>query len=280
LGISKQSVSAKLKRLEQKAAEAAGLLKEAAAIRKCHPGAGCRKLSFQLKRNGWGSDKVEALLLANGYRIQYSPKGWKTTHSVRTHQYKNLIEGLKVRDINRVVQTDITYYFVHDKYYYLIFIMDVYSKRIVGYQVSGNMEAACNLRALEQFITLRGEQALKGLIHHSDMGSQYHSTKYVARLKSCKIRISMCLESWENAYSERVNRTIKEEYLDWWEIENFEQLKRSVDRAVKHYNEQRPHWNLGLQTPVQFEEMLKTQPMAKRKVMTIYKKADDKNGQK
>jgi transposase InsO family protein len=274
LRLSKQSVSAKLQRQARKALEAEALLRQASALRKQHPGAGCRKLSHQLKQQGWGRDKLEALLLSNGYRVQYAPKGWKTTHSIRLHRYKNLIKGIKIRDINRVVQTDITYYQVNGKYYYMVFIIDVYSKRIAGYNVSPNMEAKSNRQALEQLIALRSQASLKGLIHHSDRGSQYHSKAYVERLQTCGIKISMCIESWENAYAERVNRTIKEEYLDYWKIENFEQLKRCVDRAVKHHNEQRPHWNLGLKTPVQFEQQLKTIPMAKRKTIVLYKKDD------
>jgi transposase InsO family protein len=264
--------------MRQKEEESEQLLKQASAIRREHPGVGCRKLSIRLKQSGWGRDKTEALLLANGYRVQYGTKGWKTTHSIRLHQYKNLIRGKKIRDINRIVQTDITYYPIKGEHYYFVFIIDVYSRRIVGYSASRNMEAANNRKALEQLITLRGAAQLKGLIHHSDRGSQYHSTAYVERLKSCGIKVSMCVQSWENAYGERINRTIKEEYLDYWEIKNFEQLKRCVDKAVKHYNEQRPHWNLGLKTPAQFEKDLKNIPVSKRKTIVIYQEVPDDTG--
>jgi GT2 family glycosyltransferase/transposase InsO family protein len=274
LGLSKQAVSAMFKRKERKAIEAQNLLQSAEEIRKVHPAMGCRKMSYLLCRSGWGRDKTEELLLQEGFRIEHRINKRKTTHSLRSHSYKSLIEGLQIRDINRVVQSDITYYSVGYRFYYLVFIIDVYSKRIVGYQASENMEAWNNQKALEQMIKLRGEKNLKGLIHHSDRGSQYHSNDYVERLRSCGIKISMCIESWENAYSERINRTIKEEYLDQWNIKNFHELKQSLRKAVRNYNEYRPHWNLNLQTPVAFEQSIKNIPMRKRKKMSIYKKEE------
>jgi transposase InsO family protein len=274
LGLSKQAVSARFKRKERKAIEVQKLLQSAEEIRKIHPAMGCRKMSYLLRRRGWGRDKTEELLLEEGFRIEYRINKWKTTHSIRSHNYKNLIEGMQIRDINRVVQSDITYYLVGDRFYYLVFIIDIYSKRIVGYQTSENMEAWNNQKALEQMIKLRGEKNLKELVHHSDRGSQYHSNAYVDRLRSCKIKISMCVESWENAYSERINRTIKEEYLDHWNIKDIQGLKRSVNKAVRNYNEHRPHWNLNLQTPVAFEQNIKNIPMAKRKKISVYKKEE------
>jgi transposase InsO family protein len=268
------------KRKEQKEVEAQKLLEAAEALRKHHPGMGCRKMSYLLKQQGWGRDKIEVLLLREGYRVVHHPNKFKTTHSVRFHNYRNLIEGKKIADINQVVQSDITYYLVGGKTYYLVFIIDIYSKRIVGYRASENMEAISNQKALEQMIALRGVANLNRLIHHSDRGSQYHSHAYVERLKSCKIRISMCIESWENAYSERINRTIKEEYLDYWNIKNFDELKRGVKKAVQNYNEHRPHWNLNLQTPIAFEQNIKNIPMTKRKKISIYKKKEESSPHK
>jgi transposase InsO family protein len=262
------------KRKERKEIEAQNLLQAAEEIRKIHPGMGCRKMSYLLRQMGWGRDKTEGLLLQEGFRVEHRMNKFKTTHSIRLHSYKNLIEGLEIRDINQVVQSDITYCLVGGRFYYLVFIIDVYSKRVVGYQASESLEAVSNQKALEQMIKLRGEKNLKGLIHHSDRGSQYHSNAYVERLQSCKIKISMCIESWENAYSERINRTIKEEYLAYWNIKDIHGLKRGLRKAVQNYNEHIPNWNFNLQTPVAFEQNIKNLPMAKRKKILIYKKEE------
>ena len=64
----------------------------------------------------------------------------------------------------------------------------------------------------------------------------------------------MALSAQDNAYAERINRTIKEEYIDYWKPKNYEQLKRCVDKAVYQYNNTRPHDNIGKLSPVNFEE--------------------------
>jgi len=73
---------------------------------------GCRKIALILKKPGFGRDKTEALLMAAGFRVIYPPNYTKTTHSVRFNQFGNLIEGLVIQYINKVVQTDITYLWV------------------------------------------------------------------------------------------------------------------------------------------------------------------------
>ena len=72
---------------------------------------GCRKMALVLKQPGCGRDKTEALLMASGFRVIYPPNYTKITHSVRVHRFSNLIEGLIIKAINKVVQTDITYLF-------------------------------------------------------------------------------------------------------------------------------------------------------------------------
>lgn len=77
-----------------------------------------------------------------------------------------------VSNINQVVQSDITYFLLKDTFYYIVFIIDVFSKRIVGARVSNHLRAIANLEALKQLIKLRGLDKLFGLIHHSDRGTQ------------------------------------------------------------------------------------------------------------
>jgi transposase InsO family protein len=82
----------------------------------------------------------------------------------------------------------------------------------------------------------------------------------------------MCTEAWENAYSERINKTIKTEYLDGWKIKNYKSLVKRTKMAVDHYNNQREHSSLNKLTPAAFERQLKTIPEQERTVLKIYKK--------
>lgn len=98
-------------------------------------------MALILKEPGYGRDKTEDLLLAGGFRVYYPPNYVKTTQSIRTNQFDNLIEGLKITNINKVVQTDITYLWIKERFYYLVFIIDVYSRLITGYHASCGLEA-------------------------------------------------------------------------------------------------------------------------------------------
>jgi putative transposase len=80
----------------------------------------------------------------------------------------------------------------------------------------------------------------------------------------------MGLKAQDNAYAERINRTIKEEYLDGWKATSFEQLKAQVVKAVKHYNCYRPHNHLGKLSPIAFEQQWHILPRSKHQVMTIF----------
>ncbi len=261
-----------LRRYQSNFARSQQFIEKAEAIREDHPEMGCRKMALVLKQPGCGRDKTEALLLVAGFRIIYPPNYTKTTHSIRLHRFSNLIEGLIIKAINKVVQTDITYLWVKDRFYYLVFIIDVYTRFITGYHASYGLEAEANSKALAMMIKLRGKENVKGLIHHSDKGSQYNCNDYLCTLKEHGMKVSMCNEAWENAYSERINRTIKHEYLRHRDIDSLETLRKEMDKAIRLYNENRPHWSLPQQmTPAKFEEYVKNLSKLKCPKMIIYK---------
>jgi hypothetical protein len=87
----------------------------------------------------------------------------------------------------------------------------------------------------------------------------------------------MCLQAWENAYTERVNRTIKEEYLNAWLINSYSSLVKAVNKAVKAYNGQRPHSSLNMMCPVDYEQSVSMLFIEQRPRMQIYKAAHDSN---
>lgn len=271
MDISRQAVHQFYKKALENDLKAAQFIEKAKVLRKGHPGQGCRKMALKTKEYGWGRDKVEQLLLAEGFRIIYPPNYTKTTQPQYDLIFPNLIEGLLLSGINQLIQTDITYLRINERFYYLVLIVDVYSRRIVGYNIGENMLAECNVKALKMMIQFRKGDCLKEMIHHSDRGSQYTSKVYLALLKKQEMKISMCKEAWKNAYAERINRTIKDEYLNSMKIGTQRQLRCTTKRVIANYNKERSHSKLYRQmSPVEFEKYVDNLPTDKRPTMQLY----------
>jgi putative transposase len=239
--------------------------------RDIHPGMGLRTMYDLLQPDGIGRDAFIALGLQQGFRLKAVEKQTRTTQSIKSHRYRNLLGEKKFTDVNKLWSSDITYVFCLGRFYYLVLIMDVYSRRIIGYCVADNMRAENNLYALKMALNLRGIDDYHGqLIHHSDKGSQYASDIYTQTLDAYGIQISMCEEVYENTHIERVNETIKDQYLSRIEINNEHDLKQKVEQVIESYHDKRPHQSLQKLTPMQFEEYLKSVPKENRMKMEIY----------
>ena len=263
--ISKQAVNQYAKRQLIFDEKVRNLLVEAELLRREHPGCGVEKMYSTLKPDFIGRDRFIDLFMDLGFRLK-KKRNYKRTTYASSIYYPNLIKGMKVSAPSMVWQSDITYIYVDEKFYYAVFIIDVYTKKIVGYQISNHMRATANVDALK--MALKYNRA--PTIHHSDRGGQYIYKGYLKVLNDNKSQISMALSAQDNAYAERINRTIKEEYLDYWKPKNFQQLKRQINRAVKHYNTKRPHNNIGKLTPVYFETMWSNNQLEINNVLTIF----------
>lgn len=269
-GISKQALHKYNARSASLIGHREQIFEQADSIRADHPMIGCRKMGYMLRCRGLGRDKIEQCLLAGGYRVKHRPNYTRTTHSCKQYHYPNLIEGLELTGINQLVQTDITYYWVRGRFYYLTFILDVYSRRIIGYHTGRTLEAQCNLKAMQMALKTRKGTNVEGLIHHSDRGSQYINKDYLKLLKNHSIKVSMCTEAWQNAYTERINQTIKNEYLKSWKIRNYTELSKAVKTAVTRYNRSRPHDSLHRIAPEVFEKQISLTEKGNRPKLKIY----------
>lgn len=265
VGITRQAIDQYGKRQQLFNKKLLCLLSEVEEMRKDHPGCGVEKMYFTLNPDFIGRDRFIELFMDLGFRLKKRINYKRTTYSVAS-KYNNLIKGLTISAPSVVWQTDITYYDVNSKFYYVVFIIDVYTKIIVGYNVSDNMRATANINAMK--MALANYKA--PLIHHSDRGGQYIYSDYIQLLNDNKCEISMCKSSQDNAYAERINRTIKEEYLDHWQPVDFVQLKRYTKRAVDHYNNNRVHNNLNKMKPITFMQAWQKQKQADRKTITIF----------
>lgn len=265
IGISKQAVSQYRRRQEVFDMKLCQLVTEADELRLEHPGCGVEKMYHTLNPDFIGRDRFTDIMMGLGYRLKLKKNYRRTTIAGKVN-YPNLIKGMKVSAPSMIWQSDITYISIGNRHYYGIFIIDVYTKKIVGYRVTDHMRATANLKALE--MALRHHDPPK--IHHSDRGSQYGYKKYIELLGKNDVKISMATSAQDNAYAERIHRTIKEEYLDHWKPESFNQLRLMVKNAVEHYNNKRKHNNLDRQTPKEFEEKFSLMASHQRKSITIF----------
>lgn len=245
-------------------------------IRALHPGCGLEKLYDTLKPSWLGRDKFISTFMSLGYRVKKKVNFTRTT-TPTWMRYPNLIEGLLVWEKDRVWQSDITYFEVSGSFCYIVFIVDIYTKIIRGYQVSDHMRAEANLKALR--MALRETKDVNDLIHHSDRGSQFVDTHYRHLLQHHGIHISMGVIAQENAYAERVNGIIKNEYLHYRTIRTLADLRREVKVSVDHYNEKRIHRHLpGKLSPRQFERQLLHLSTQNRPKVIVYTEGNPKIG--
>ena len=265
VGITRQAIDQYRRRQDVFDNRVLCLLSEVEELRKEHPGCGLEKMYYSLNPDFIGRDRFIELFMDLGFRIKKRINYKRTTYSVAS-KYTNLIKGLSISAPSIVWQSDITYYDVNDKFYYVVFIIDVYTKVIVGYTVSDNMRATANVKALEMALMNNKPP----VIHHSDRGGQYIYSEYINLLEDNKCKISMCKSSQDNAYAERINRTIKEEYLDYWKPSDFKQLKIDTKRAVENYNNKRIHNNLERNKPSAFAQNWKKQRKENRKTVNIF----------
>ena len=265
IGISKQAVHQYQKRQVVFDTKLLQLLTEADELRLEHPGCGVEKMYYSLAPDFIGRDRFVGLMLGLGYRLKRH-KNYKRTTIAGKIYYPNLIKGLEVKAPNTVWQSDLTYIKVNGNHYYAVFIIDVYTKEVVGYSITDHMRATANIKALKMALKVHPPPKF----HHSDRGSQYTYKGYISILKSNDVQISMATSAQDNAYAERINRTIKEEYLDYWKPKNFNQLRTMIKKAVQNYNQKRLHNNLDRRIPFKFRTNFSLMPRHQRKTITIF----------
>jgi len=228
------------------------VVKEVISIRKNHPRIGTRKLyvmleTFMLEHQiKMGRDALFDLLSLHHLLVRKRRRRITTTQSNHwMKKYPNLIKGFVPIAPNQLWVSDITYWKTGDLTLYISLITDVFSHKIVGYNLAENMEAVESVKALE--MALLENENFENLIHHSDRGSQYCSFKYVNLLQDYGIKISMTEtgDPLDNAVAERINGIIKDEYLDFYTVDSFQQAKELLDSVIRLYNEERPHMSIG-----------------------------------
>ncbi len=256
VGISKQSFHQYLDRYLLKKSEQAQLLQLIYQIRENHPTMGVRDMYYKLLPSTMGRDAFEDFCKTEGL-MSIRPKNWaRTTDSSGVIRFDNLISNLEINTINMVWQSDITYYELNGRFYYITFIIDAFTRRIVGHATSKRLTTEkTTIPALKMAIKLRIKlkQSIENLIFHSDGGGQYYAKVFLKLTGKYNIKNSMCEFAWENGKAERINGVIKNNYLKHRNITTFEELIKEVDRSVYLYNFEKPHIKLQRKTPIEFE---------------------------
>lgn len=253
LGYSKQAFHQKLERQLRQEEHFLLLLPIIRELRQEHPGVAARELYLILRPGQLGRDKFERLCFAHGFKLERKRAYHRTTDSSGVIRFDNLVAGIELSGINQAWSSDITYYRIGESFYYITFILDLFSRRIVGYSVSKRLlTEQTTIPALEMALEERQPEA--GLIFHSDGGGQYYSKEFLEITRAHEIRNSMCEIVYENAHAERVNGTIKNQYLIHYRPLSYQELVKMTARAVHNYNTAKPHSSLKKLSPIAFEQ--------------------------
>jgi putative transposase len=177
--------------------------------------------------------------------------------------YLNLASHIEVTGLNQLWVADITYIRLQHEFVYLAVLLDVFSRRVVGWALERSLQARLTVMALQQAIANRKPPA--GLVHHSDRGIQYACTEYVAALASHGIVSSMSRAGfpYDNAMCESWMKTLKQEEIYANDYRDAEDLTAHLEEFIdRYYNRLRLHSALDYRSPEQFEAETVSQPAA------------------
>jgi transposase InsO family protein len=219
---------------------------------------GTEKLHLRLKPQmqmmgiKMGRHTLDRLLKEYGLQVPIRRRRVKTTNSNHCFKhYPNLVLGLELLHPGLVWVADITYLTLLSGFAYLFLITDLYSKKIIGYNLSLNLKAESAIVALRMALDQWIQVGDKRLIHHSDRGIQYGCPGYVEVFRDKPIDISMAAKGnpYENPVAERVNGILKNEMGLDEVFTSYEQAKQQTCTTIEMYNEQREHKSIDLLTP-------------------------------
>lgn len=262
VGISSSSYYYRPKETSVEAAKAdADVRDRIEAVQAEFPFYGYRRIHHHLERlNGItvNEKRILRIMRENGLKaLIWRGFKHKTTDSNHSFGYApNLLPGKLITGVNQVWVTDLTYIRIATGFVYLSAILDLFSRRVVGWAVSSKINAELCLAALDDAIEKR--KPATGLIHHSDRGVQYACDQYRSRLKELGMIASMSAKGYcyDNAFMESWFKTLKAEEVYLTEYEKLDDVLKSIPRFIEDvYNEKRLHSSLSYFSPVEFEDL-------------------------
>jgi len=221
---------------------------------------GYRRITAELQNRGITVNRKRVLRLMREDNLLCAKKVFKpqttdSDHSLRV--YPNLARNLEVTGLNRLWVADITYIRLEREFVYLSAVLDVYSRRCIGWSLSQYIDTQLTLTALDKALETRKGTDLTGLIHHSDQGVQYASHDYIRLLKEYGIQPSMSRKGnpYDNAFAESFIKTLKHEEVNLQEYMSFNDAYQNIRTFIEEvYNTKRLHSSIGYLSPNEYEK--------------------------
>ena len=222
---------------------------------------GSRRMKKALNALGFpiSRDKARKLMKEAGVQVRHRRKYKVTTNSNHKQPvFDNLVQRqFDVSKADRVYVADITYIWTQEGWLYLAVVIDLYSRKVVGWSMGSRMKAQLVCDALTMAIWQRKPKA--GLIHHSDRGSQYASEAFRKLLKKHEINGSMSAKGdcWDNAVAESFFGTLKQERVHWRNYQTRYEAQQDILNYISmFYNSTRLHSTLNYMSPNDYENQL------------------------
>jgi putative transposase len=236
------------------------LIKQIRQFHRQYQSYGSPRITNELHKAGirCGHNRVARLMRENGIKAVI-PRRFKTTTNSKHHYpvAENLLnQCFETERPNQVWVADITYIWTLQGWLYLAAVMDLYSRQIVGWAMDKTMTQDLVIQALNQAIGRR--RPPRGLIHHSDRGCQYASTKYQKLLKKNGMRASMSRKGncYDNACMESFFHSLKTECVYLRSYRTRQEAKQSIFQYIEvFYNRIRSHSSLNYMSPYYYEKM-------------------------
>lgn len=210
---------------------------------------GYRRITAELQRRGYQINRKRVLRIMREAKIQAMYPRPNTSMGNKSHKkYPYLLKGLVINHPNQVWATDITYIKMQTGWMYLTAIIDLYSRYVVAWRISNTLETAFCLDMLDCALMVG-----KPAILNTDQGSQFTCEAWISKVEGAGIKVSMDGKGrWvDNVIIERFWRTLKHEHVLIHTFDTVAELKQSVGRFIREYNEKRLHQSLGYKTPVE-----------------------------
>jgi transposase InsO family protein len=223
-------------------------------------GYGYRRVTQALRRAGWQVNHKRVLRVMREEALLCHLKSHFVVTTDSAHGYRTYPNRLAEVTLTRLDQAwvaDITYIRLPTTFVYLACLLDAFSRRCVGWNLSRQIDTRLTLGALE--MALEARQPAPGLIHHSDRGVQYASTEYIARLEQAHAQVSMSATGnpYDNAKAESFFKTLKREEVYLKDYQTFADAQANLGQFIEDvYNTKRLHSSLGYLPPAEFEAAL------------------------
>jgi len=173
--------------------------------------------------------------------------------------YPNLVKGRHADGPNQIWVADITYIRIKTCFVYLAVILDLFSRKVVGWALSTSLQRELSLEALK--MALEARHPPEGCIHHSDRGVQYACGEYILLAESAGLRVSMSRRGnpYDNAFAESFMKTLKHEEVSLWEYETMADVVERIPYFIEEvYNRKRLHSSIGYMPPEEYEQLMIT----------------------